>query len=158
MYLTKALIDDLFFYKDGLLYWKVSNSNRIKDGSVAGTVNKYSKRRYIGINGKYYLASNLIYILHNGNYDGEIDHINRNQSDDNISNLRVVTKRENCINRECVINNKRSLPPCIYYDETNKKNPYYIRAKINGKKRVIGWAKTPDEAYCLYKEKMLINI
>lgn len=158
MDLTKDILEKLFYYNNSLLYWKVSNSSRVKIGDIAGTVNKYSKRRYIGINKKYYLASNLIYILHNGNYIGEIDHINRNQSDDNILNLRVVSRRENSINRGCSLKNKRNLPPCVHYDETNKKNHYYVRTIVNGTKKIIGWAKTPEEAYSLYKEKMLISI
>jgi len=42
----------------------------------------------------------LIWAMVNGEWpDGEIDHINGDRSDNRISNLRVVTHRENAMNR-----------------------------------------------------------
>jgi len=50
------------------------------------------------------------------------------------------------------------LPACVYFDPTNKKNPYYVRARVNGKKKIIGWATSPELANNLYKNYFEISI
>ena len=148
--IDKDLLNSIFSYSDGELYWKKQISSKCVIGKKAGTCNKKSNRVYIGIYGKYYLRSRLVYIMHFGKIENEIDHINRNCTDDRIENLRDVSDRVNTINRECVENNKRGLPNCVYYDASNKKNHYYVRARVDGKKKIIGWATTPELATELY--------
>ena len=148
--IDKEYLNSVFTYEDGKLYWKKQISSKCSIGKEAGTHNKKLNRFYIGLNGKYYLRSRLIYIMHFGKIQNEIDHINRNRTDDRIENLRDVSDRINTINRECVENNSRGLPNCVYYDASNKKNHYYVRARVDGKKKIIGWATTPELATELY--------
>lgn len=44
----------------------------------------------------------------------EVDHINRNQTDDRISNLRWVTKQENRINRDRTLRPHRDIPIIVW--------------------------------------------
>jgi hypothetical protein len=87
-------LKDYFYYKDGGLYSKLNNKQygtKRTDGYVVFQHNKI----------KYYVHR-VIWALHNGTIPDEkqIDHINRNKSDNTIENLRVVNVRENGLNRE----------------------------------------------------------
>jgi len=155
--IDKEFLNSVFTYKDGKLFWKKSMSSKCVVGKEAGSLNKSINRVYVGLCGKYYLRSRLVYIMHCGQIHNEIDHINRDKFDDTIENLRDVSDRVNTINRHCVEHNKRNLPPCVYYDHSNKKNHYYVRARVDGIKKVIGWAKTPEGAEILYKNYFTIK-
>lgn len=85
--LTQECVRSLFDYRDGELYWKVSRGNGMKIGDLAGTV-RTDGYRSIQINGKLYLAHRLIFLYHYGYIPKEIDHIDSNPSNNNISNLR----------------------------------------------------------------------
>lgn len=148
----------IFDYDNGKLYWKIKIADKIIVGSEAGYLDKKINRHVIGVFGVSLYRSRIIYAMFNKFSHLNIDHINRITTDDRIENLREVTTRENGINVDRVINNTRNLPPCVYFDPTNKKNHYYVRARVNGKKKVIGWAKTPELAESLYKKYFNISI
>jgi len=99
--LTQEYVKELFDYKDGYLYWKVSRTVAVKAGMLAGTENdgKYGKRRKIGVYpfGKLY-ASRLIYLWHHGWMPEFIDHEDTNPENNKIDNLRPATKRQNNTN------------------------------------------------------------
>ena len=63
--------------------------------------NKYGYR-VITVNGRKEFLHRVIYTLHHGSIpEGkEIDHINRNKSDNRIENLRAVSRSENNRNKE----------------------------------------------------------
>lgn len=97
--LTQDFINKLFDYRDGNLYWKVANGRRVKIGDLAGTIGNDEYRR-IKIDGKSYTAHQLIFLYHNGYIPNELDHINRNPSNNFIDNLREVTHQQNHMNRK----------------------------------------------------------
>jgi hypothetical protein len=67
-------------------------------GKEAGTVTK-GGRRSVAIYGKLYLLHRVIWFMEHGSWPIEIDHINGDQSDNRLVNLRSVTGAENCKNR-----------------------------------------------------------
>jgi len=148
--------NEIFSYDNGKLYWKKKIADKCVIGEEAGHYNPKNKRHFVRCYNKTFARSRVVYAIFNGFANKEIDHINRNPSDDRIENLRLVTTRENALNKDVSIN--RSLPPCVYFDSTNKKNPYYVRARVDGKKKIIGWATTPDLASALYKKYFEISI
>jgi hypothetical protein len=150
--------NEIFTYDNGKLYWKKKISDKCVIGKEAGYHNKKTNRHFVSCYGKPFSRSRVVYAMFTGFTEKKIDHINRISSDDRIENLRPVTIRENGINRGVVINNQRDLPACVYYDSTNKKNHYYVRARVNGRKKIIGWAKTPELAESLYKSYFNISI
>jgi hypothetical protein len=150
--------NEIFTYDNGKLYWKKKISYKNMIGKEAGYLSIKQNRHYVTFYGKHLARSRVVYAMFNGFSTQDIDHINRISSDDRIENLRPVTIRENVINRGVVINNKRNLPSCVYFDPTNKKNHYYVRARVDGKKKVIGWATTPELAESLYKSYFNISI
>ena len=98
--LTQQYIKFLFNYKNGELYWKklTSNLSRVKIGSKAGHLNKSDGYCRIIINNKSYLVHRLIFLYHYGYLPKYIDHIDRNKSNNNIENLRGVTRSQNLMN------------------------------------------------------------
>lgn len=85
---SKSDLRYFFDYRhDGLLIWKNPPTNRTKIGSTAGSVNRNGYCQ-IGVGGRIYLAHRLIFMWHFGEVPKELDHINRNRSDNRIENLR----------------------------------------------------------------------
>ena len=125
---TQALLHELLLYDEGKLYWKVRSSYCVQAGDRAGS---RGARRYRNIQllGKTYLEHRLIWIMHNGDIpDGrQIDHINRNTSDNSISNLRLVDVRGNASNRH---NNNTNVG--VHKDKRSGK--WVAQIYANGKK------------------------
>jgi hypothetical protein len=82
----------------GRITW-VARRFGVTVGSEAGTEHKGYKR--VKVFGKLILAHRLAWALHHGEWpEEEIDHINRNRSDNRIANLRKATRSGNMINRK----------------------------------------------------------
>ncbi len=146
--LSQDLLKELFDYKGGNLIWKVSIGKRAKVGNIVGSINNYG---YIvtTINKKSYLVHRLIYAWHYGIFNSsmQIDHINRDRSDNRIENLRVVTNQQNKFNKT----NTKGYT----YNKKNKK--FQARITINGKEKNLGYFNNEDEAHTAYlnaKEKV----
>ncbi|WBK39668.1 hypothetical protein [Xanthomonas phage L522] len=100
MTLTFEQVDQLLAYDPatGELRWKVArgrHGNACKAGSVAGSVNS---RGYIqvGVHGRLYQAHRLAWLLHHGAWPSQqIDHIDRDRTNNRIDNLRECSNSEN---------------------------------------------------------------
>jgi hypothetical protein len=92
-------IDKVIYYQDGQIHWRSNNK-------VAGTKTKdgYIK---VQINNVPYTAHRLAWCLVNRGIpvDKQIDHINRDKSDNRIDNLRLVDTRANALNKKCKASN-----------------------------------------------------
>ena len=99
--IDKDLIQSLFTYKDGSLYWKKTNK-------VAGCL-KPTGYIVIDIFGKNIMAHRAIWIYHYGKIPKYIDHIDGNKSNNKIENLRLANKAQNCWNR----NSMAAIPKII---------------------------------------------
>jgi hypothetical protein len=83
-------------------------------GKLAGYVNGQNNRRVIRIRldglSSNYLAYRLIWAIHHGAWpEFTIDHIDGDQSNDRIQNLRDVPFQENCKNLAIQTNNKSGV-------------------------------------------------
>lgn len=112
-------LNECFEYVDGLLYWKQRPLNHFKSergwkiytklhaGKVAGYKHKVNNYYEVRLGGKLHKVHRVVYKMH---YDFDeslqIDHINRDPSDNRLDNLRVVTNQENSMNRH---NNKMGI-------------------------------------------------
>lgn len=85
--------NDVFEYRDGLLYWKIKTNRNMKIGRLAGSMagNGYMQVHCFG---KVRLMHRIIWEMHNGEIpEGmEIDHINHIRDDNRIENLRLVSR------------------------------------------------------------------
>ena len=99
---TQKELQELFFYDEetGLLHWKIRPAKRIKFGAVAGCVNTKGYCQ-VQVKSIRYQAHNLIWIWNYGDIpdDLEIDHIDKDSSNNAVINLRLSTRRQQCINR-----------------------------------------------------------
>jgi hypothetical protein len=139
----------------GILYWR--NDRIVKKGkmitafanTVAGYLHKRDNRWQIHYNNKVYTRSRIIWMMHNGPISKglEIDHIDRNPLNDNITNLRLATKSENNWNKPKPKNNTSGLKGVCKYKPTNKWMAYI---KVFGKSKTLGYFTTKEEAHAAY--------
>jgi len=80
----------------------------------------------------------------------EIDHIDRNPSNNNVSNLRWVSKSHNQANR--VLSNSCGMKG-IRFKKSRKSKPYEAQITHDGKYYYLGTFTTPEEAHEAYKAK-----
>lgn len=109
----------------GALFWKCPPSKNVKLGDCAGTKDKRGYLRVM-IGNSQYRAHRLIWKLVYGEDPPpsmEIDHINRDPSDNRLSNLRLATARQNNFNsdnRSKSINLTRPSGEEIHYHSINE--------------------------------------
>jgi len=93
---NKELLQDIFSYDNGNLYWKTIKSKKVKAGQKVGYV---GSKGYVSAQlGRItYSLHRLIWIFHNGNIEDNytIDHIDRNILNNKIENLRLATYSQN---------------------------------------------------------------
>jgi hypothetical protein len=92
--LTQDKLHQLFDYRNGELFWKVQPANCVQIGDKAGCLdtNGYYKVR---VNKKMYGLHRLIFAWHYGYFPKQIDHIDRNPSNNKIENLREANASQN---------------------------------------------------------------
>ena len=139
--MTKELLHELFYYKDGKLFNKKGRRGVTKD-AIAGNITKDGYMA-IMIKGKTHKAHKLVWFYHNGDIpEGlEIDHINRIRNDNNIDNLRLVTRQQN---------NWNTSGKGCYWREGKKKWQSYIG--LNGKRKYLGSFDNETDARNAYLE------
>jgi hypothetical protein len=96
--MTKEELEDTFYYKDGVLYFKKDVYTRKKD-SVAGKLGGSHGYLSTSIGTNYYLIHRLVFMLHHGYLPKYIDHADGDKLNNRIENLREATHFENMRNR-----------------------------------------------------------
>lgn len=147
--LTAEKVNSLLSYdrNTGVLRWKEMASSRRPAGSVAGNImgNGY---RYIGINGKRYKASRLIWLMIHGEWPKEIiDHINGDSLDDRLCNLREATESQNRCNVSKYKNNQSGYKG-VYFDK--RRGKWVAEIKFEKKRKWLGRFKTAELAHQAY--------
>jgi len=133
----EAMVDDDKYDDLNSFYWfalldspsKKFYARRNTPDFGEGRSSESMHRRVIGYSGKELL----------------VDHINGNTLDNQISNLRLVTRRENNQNKHC---ERSSLLPGASWHKGNKK--WAANIMINGKTKYLGSFKLEHEAYATY--------
>lgn len=139
------IIDDLFYVKNNKLMNRTSRSNRIKKNVFSGTIRK-DGYIIISLNNKRFLGHRIIWRLHYGKWpNGCLDHIDGNPRNNNINNLREVSRRQNQQNLKCHRFGHK-LGTCFY----NKLKKYAARLKIKHTNFHLGFYNTQSEAHEQY--------
>lgn len=134
----------LFYYNpNGWLEWKSSHASRIKLNERAGCTFKGGYRR-IFVNGKSHAEHRLVWLYHYGKMpEKDLDHINRNPSDNRIENLRECTDKENQQNTNIQKNNTSGYKGVGWYKNYNK---WCAKIKVNGKYINLGYFEDKEDA------------
>jgi hypothetical protein len=113
----------------GKVVWTKTNSKKPLVGKEAGYLDQRTGYLVIRFNKKLYQGHRVIWYLYYGKDPGNlcIDHINRDRTDNRITNLRLATRQQN-------LQNTTKLG--IYFDKSRQQ----WRSEINlfGEKHYIG--------------------
>lgn len=129
--LTQEYLKEVFEYKDGKLYWKVSKPN-VNVGDTVGNPNGtgYLQTK---VNYKRYVVHQLIFMLHHGYCPPQVDHIDGDRSNNRIENLREATPSQNSMNTKLRRDN-RSGTKGVY----SKNGKWAVQIRANGITRYRG--------------------
>ena len=132
--LNKQKLTELFYYKEGVLYWASPTGKRIKKGDEVGSVNSagYLVAKVLG---KSYLVHRLIYQYHHGELPLIVDHKDNNPLNNAIENLRAATHAENRQNAKLRKDNKSGTKG-VSFDAINK--VWKVQVNCNNKAYRIG--------------------
>jgi hypothetical protein len=144
--LTQASVRELFKYtRDGKLLRKVSVSGNAMKGDVAGCLSSDSYL-YTNICGDRYANHRLIWLYHHGYLpENDIDHIDRDPSNNRINNLREVSRQCNLRNTGNRVNNTSGVKG-VYWAKTRGKWMAYIT--IDRKQIGLGYYEDFVDAVC----------
>lgn len=150
--LTQARLCELFYYDpDTGIFTRKLDRQCVKKGQIAGSPNEFGYLK-IGIGKKVYSAHRLAWVYLYGEIpEGvEIDHVNRNKSDNRIANLRLVTHQQNMENQKTHVTNKSGYKGVSWWAPTQK---WKAQIGHQGKKYHIGLYQTKEEAKAAYEER-----
>ena len=121
-------IETLFIYKNGREKWF---ERKVKP-------DKGYIRIYIGE--KHYQAHRLIMEAFVGESEQEVDHIDRNKSNNNFQNLHYCTRSENNLNKDVCDNTKG-------YCWNNQAKKWHARISINRQRKFLGYFDNEHDAH-----------
>lgn len=116
-------------------------NNRCADKPAGTICNGYV---VIRINGSGYYAHHLAWLIHTGDWPKiEIDHKDRNRSNNRINNLHDVTTRQNLLNRSIYKHNTSGVRG-VYWNKRNLK--WHAQINVHGKSHHLGYFTNLTEA------------
>jgi len=137
-------------YESGILTWKKRSRKWFKKqndtnswnarfaNKVAGSKSNIGRDKYynvIGILGKIYYSHRILFLMKNGYYPLEIDHIDGNGLNNKLSNLREATRQDNCMNKSLNKNNTSGV--CgVHWNKVE--NKWHASIGFNKKTKHIG--------------------
>lgn len=132
----------------GIFTW-ISNRPGTKGaGSVAGVIMNNGYRQ-IMINRRHYLAHRLAFLYMTGKIpDLDVDHINRDRSDNRWANLRAVNKSENLFNLGLDPRNKVGAAGVSWSKSTGR---WQASIQAYRNPRHLGFFDSVDEASSAYQ-------
>lgn len=131
----------------GIFIWKISTSNRIKVGQIAGSL-RQNGYYYIGINGKSYKSCRLAWVYVKGYWPKlQIDHCDKIKTNDKIDNLREASSLNQGANQYKRPNNISGYKGVTWHKNSKKWKAQIKRNRIN---KHLGLFVTKEEAYEAY--------
>lgn len=147
--MNEELIKQLLRYdpETGCLHWR-EDRRRCKTGSVAGSVHKGSGYIRVEVDGRAMSAHRVAWFLHYGSWPADqVDHINKDKTDNRIGNLREATNGQNRANTRS--SSKHGLKG-VAFKPWLKERPWEARITSNKKVISLGCYPTKEEAHNAY--------
>ncbi len=130
----------------GHFRWKNGRGPRAKTGTIAGR-NRFGYNQ-IHVCGRRYPAHRLAWLYMTGEWpQNDIDHINRNRSDNRWCNLREATRSQNNMNRGPTKANKSGFKG-VSWSKCNSK--WIARIKVGKKYKHLGCFTSKEDAANAY--------
>jgi hypothetical protein len=130
----------------GVFTWRVSPARNVRVGDIAGYHDQRGYR-HIGIGDREYLAHRIAFFYMTGEWPPEIDHINRDPSDNRWSNLRAVTHAQNMANMSLHSNNTSTYTGVSWHKQRRK---WIAQIRVKGRVISLGRYSLPEEARAAY--------
>lgn len=161
--ITQKIVRDLLNYdpETGIFTWryrdrkyfKTDHAQKIWNARYPGKEAGSKSLEYviIGIFGRLFSAHRLAFLYMTGSFPSmDVDHIDRNKSNNQFENLREVSKFVNQQNRFNPRTDSRTQ--IIGAQKSGGKNSkkFYSRIRVNGKYHYLGTFSTADEAGAAY--------
>lgn len=134
----------------GLFYWREKNSWRTKIGDVAGTP---MKRGYwkITVRGRSYYAHRLAWFYVYGVWPAQqMDHIDRDRTNNKLSNLRLANQQNNSANMFRMRQNTSGFKGVRWHKAAKK---WIARIKYCGEEIHLGLFVKIEDAVAAYEAK-----
>ena len=132
----------------GIFTWKVGSANQVKVGDVAGSQDGHGYLQ-IRVCSRKYKAHRLAWLYMYSNWPkDQIDHINRNKTDNRITNLRDVSHKQNQQNTGKRSDNTSGHTGVSWYKPYSK---WLAHIKHNQKQINLGYFTTIEEAVAARK-------
>lgn len=157
--ITQEYLKECFEYNEasGVLTWKKRPKSHFKTvrsmrshhtrffSCRVGFEQWCGKKQYIRthFNGKHHLIHRLIWTIVYGDMPKEVDHIDGNGLNNELSNLRNVTRSENGRNQRLRRNSKSGVTG-VNWDKVNSK--WKVNICVNGKRMTIGRFENKSDA------------
>lgn len=150
--ITQELVQKLFEYREGNLYYRHSPNRRIKVGQKAGS--KDGRYMRVKINGNSYLLHRVIFLHQKGYMPKYIDHVNNNAFNNRIENLRECTLFQNQHNRKKVakVSDRQTTSKWkgVYWCKRSLR--WKVAITWNKKRISLGYFINENDARLAYKE------
>ncbi len=146
--LTQSRLKELLSYDPETgLFRHLVNRSVARAGSQAGTCRNdgYVK---LSIDGGQYYAHRLAWLYMFGQDESDVDHIDRNPSNNAICNLRRVTKSQNQHNRIEQRNNTSGYKGVTFCKRTGR---WRAAIWVNDRPVYLGYFSSPEDASYAYK-------
>ena len=139
--ITQERLHEMFEYKDGNLYRKIS-LGRTKAGDKVGFVNN---KGYVSVNidKKCIALHRIVWVMQHGEMPALIDHIDGNRQNNRIENLRLANRFENAQNKRMHKNNISGVKGISWHRATKK---WKAQIFCNYKTYSLGCYKSLEEA------------
>jgi hypothetical protein len=133
----------------GILRWKKRTATNVAVGDVAGCLDRRGYR-LVRLDRRLLLAHRVAWALHYGAWpEADLDHRNRDKSDNRIVNLRSAPRSHNMANVPSL--NRRGLPKGCY--QLKGRQRWYSQIVIDGKKKRLGTFATVEQAAAAFERE-----
>lgn len=123
--------------------------NLLQHGKRAGYI-MGTGYRLLSVNKKRIYAHRLIWCLVTGEWPTlEIDHINRDKSDNRWTNLRLASRQDNARNQSITAKNTSGFKGVSFHKRTGK---WRADIKVEDSQKSLGSFTTPEQASLAYRE------